>query len=276
MTFTQRKDGPTKEELLKVYNGLDREVHEHDLLPLETRLPDELKVHSRDQYRIIMTMILCQQTADKPLTESLAKLFKSYPSFEELRHLEKNQIKETLSGMGFGVHNLKSGNGARLWSLTQCYFKKWGETITKENIASLRSERGFGPHFVRLLQAYYLGDNTVIPLDGPALEALYDPLFPDYLNFTDDEIREDIEHKLRGEDSVSLIDFHEMLRFARQYIDKRQPQEVIIGWNAWRLLCSQERDRITKDCKWIRDHLVKDDNLAKDLWNFYKEKTSQS
>jgi hypothetical protein len=141
----------------------------------------------------------------------------------------------------------------------------------------LYQKNGFkAGHFVKLLQAYYFDNNNVIPLDTPALNVLRDPLFPGYSNISDNQIRKDIEGKLRGESGVSLIDFHEMLRFIGQ-TGGRDPKHfnsddinVVVGWNAWRLLCSLEREEITKDWKWIYNHLVKNEGLAKDLWLFYR------
>ncbi len=272
---------PDKNSLLDAYHRLDSR-HPHNLLPLETRLPDELRCELRDRYRIIMTMILAQARGDKPLTECLKLLFNTRPDFESMRNLQKHQIKPLLGnkddggiGLGFGDPD-RGGNGGRLWSFRECYFGVWRERITEANILTLYQERGFkAGHFVRLLQAYCFGNNNVIPLDRPALGALRDPLFPEYLNISDNQIREDIESKLRGEPGVSLIDFHEMLRFIGQ-TGGRDPEHfnsddrnVIIGWNAWRLLCSQKHGKITE--KWIREHLVKDGGIAKDLWLFYRK-----
>lgn len=130
---------------------------------------------------------------------------------------------------------------------------------------------------MKLLQAYCFGNNNVIPLDTPALSALRDPLFPVYCNFSANEIPRDIEDKLRGEPGVSLIDFHEMLRFIGQ-TGGRDPKHfnsddinVVIGWNAWRLLCSQKRAEITED--WIYKHLIRNEKIAKKLWDFFLEIT---
>jgi hypothetical protein len=111
-------------------------------------------------------------------------------------------------------------------------------------------------------------------LDKPALSALRDPLFPEYGNASDDEIRQDIEGKLNGETGLALIDFHELLRFVEQYSrakSDKAKKDIVIGWNAWRLLCSDEREQITKGWEWIRQRLVKDETIAKELWQFYRK-----
>jgi hypothetical protein len=278
---------PNSQDLLEVYHWLDSR-HPHNLLPLESRLPDELECKSRDQYRIIMTMILAQANKDKHLTECLKLLFKRHPDFKSMKNLQKHEIKRLLGkknegGIGLGYRNPdRGGNGGRLWSFLECYFGVWRETITEANILTLYQKNGFkAGHFVKLLQAYYFDNNNVIPLDTPALNVLRDPLFPGYSNISDNQIRKDIEGKLRGEPGVSLIDFHEMLRFIGQ-TGGRDPKHfnsddinVVIGWNAWRLLCSLEREEITKDWKWIYNHLVKNEGLAKDLWLFYRNVLDQ-
>ena len=269
--------GPSKEQLLEVYDWLDKKMHPHHLLPLETRLPEELKRESRDKYRIIMTMILSGLTLDKALTKSLSKLFKCYTDFQALRGLGRYEIKQLLSESGVGLNDPDhGGNGGRLWSLLECYFGTWGETVTERNIQDLYQKKGFkGGKFARLLQAYCFGNNHVVPLDTPALNALRDPLFPGYCVYSGEEIRKDIEDKLRDEPKVSLIDFHEMLRFLEQYTGKssKEQDNIIIGWNAWRLLCSSKRERITRDWTWIYDHLVQEKGIAEELWRFYHKIT---
>jgi len=269
---------PSRQELLKIYDQLDKEMHRHYLLPLETRLPCELRYESRDEYRITMTMILSQGTKDKPLAKSLSKLFKRITNFDALRGLKKRDIEQLLHASGIGLWNAdRGGNGGRLWSFVECYFGPRNEKITEANVLKLYQKRGFGGgKFVRLLQAYRFGNRNVIPLDTPALSALRDPLFPSYCNYSDAEIRQDIESKLRSEPRVSLIDFHEMLRFLEQYYgkDKKEQDDVIIGWNAWRLLCSNRREQITRDHTWIQSNLVKDPSLATEVWRFYREITA--
>ena len=277
------QDGPSKKDLLEAYNQLHSN-HPHYLLPLETKLPDELKCESRDRYRIIITMILAQANRDKPLTECLKLLFKRHPDFGSMRNLQKHEIKRLLCkkndggiGLGYGDPD-RGGNGGRLWSFLECYFGIWRGIITEANILTLYQKKGFKPgHFVKLLQAYRFGNNNVIPLDRPALSVLRDPLFPIYGSFSDDRIRKDIEGKLRGEPGVSLIDFHELLRFTGQTGGRNAKHfnsddiNVITGWNAWRLLCSSKREWITRDCKWIYNHLVKDEGIAKELWCFFQK-----
>lgn len=276
---SQGYNKPGKNVLIKAYHELYR-IHPRHLLRLETELPSELGHESRDGYRIIMTMILSGAKSDKPLTECLGRLFKRYPDFESLRNLQKHEIKRLLGkkddggiGLGYGDPN-RGGNGARLWGLLRCCFGPWKEGITKENIQDLYQQRGFRFAFVKKLEAYYLGDSEVLPLDKPAFRALRNtPLYENATN--EDEVRKDIEDKLRGETEVRLIDFHEMLRFIEQSSGKseRERNDIIIGWNAWRLLSSNKREDITKDWKWIRDYLVQDENIAKELWYFYRKVT---
>jgi len=268
---------PAKDDLVKAYHEL-YQMHPHDLLPLEGALPIELRPKWRDGYRIVMTMILSGRKGDMSLGECLGQLFKRHPNFESLRNLGKHQIKQLLGkkeDRGIGLGNTDpdgGGNGARLWSFLRCYFGPWQETVTPENIQALYQERGFRAKFVKTLEAYYLGKQDVLPLDGPAFRALRISGLYEY-DSNIDEVREDIEDKLRSESGVSLIDFHEMLRFIEQFSGKgeRGRNNIIIGWNAWRLLCSKERDKITKDWKWIHERLVKDESIARELWYFYRK-----
>lgn len=265
---------PDKETLLAAYRKL-YQMHLHHLLPLETELPAELQPESRDKYRITMTMILSGGMSDNRLARSLGKLFKRHVSLASLNGMTKAQIRELLSQCGFGYTNPDGGgNGARLWSFLECYFGLWTQKLTEANVLTLYHKKGFGGgKFVRALQAYCYGNKAVLPADKPALSALRDPLFPQYLSSSDDAIRKDIETKLGSEAGIALIDFHEMLCFIEQYTgkSKRKQNEVVIGWNAWRLLCSTERERITRNWTWIHEHLVKDKDIAKELWDFYHE-----
>jgi hypothetical protein len=84
--------------------------------------------------------------------------------------------------------------------------------------------------------------------------------------------RVDIESKLKDVADIFLIDFHELLRFRGQ-TGGRPPEhftkadiKVVIGWNAWRLLCSSKRAEITED--WIYTHLVTDESITRELWGF--------
>lgn len=262
--------GPSKQELLKAYHDGERFVESCGFC-LESKLPDALCPKKRDRYRIVMTMILSGLVRDRPLTKSLARLFRGHPNFESLKGLGRHEIRQLLSEIGIGLSNPdRSGNGGRLWSLCECYFDAWGEKITEDNIEDLYQKRGFGDgKFVRALQAYCFGNRNVAPLDTPALRAIRDPVLPSYSKFSDDEIRRDIETKLRDEPAVSLVDFHEMLRFAEQCSGKSQKQvdDVMVGWNGWRLLCSSRRDTISED--WLRDYLTKDREMAKKIWGFY-------
>lgn len=268
---------PDKKALLHVYRQL-YERHPHNLVPLETALPEELRPERRDTYRIVMTMILSGGERDKRLTTCLGKLFRGHPDFESLRNLDKKGVGELLGkeplGIGLGRQDPDAGgNGARLWSFPECYFGLWRETITESNILTLYNQKGFGGgKFVRALQAYCCGNRDVLPLDQRAFDALCDPLFPGYCDGSDEEIRNDIETKLRGESKVSLIDFHEMLRFVEQDSRAKTQQaetDIIIGWNGWRLLCSSEQAKMTED--WIYKHLVRDREIARDLWDFSKK-----
>jgi len=86
--------GPSKKELLEAYHRLD-ENHPHHLLSLETRLPHELRCEQRDQYRVIMMMILFQRIHEYNLSISLGRLFSAYPTLESLRGLASwNDAKE--------------------------------------------------------------------------------------------------------------------------------------------------------------------------------------
>jgi len=269
---------PDKKALLHVYQELHKK-HPHDLLPLETALPKELQPENRDKYRTCMTMILSGGNSDKRLAICLGKLFRRHPDFESLRNLNKNGVAGLLGkeppGIGLGLQDPdKGGNGARLWSFLQSYSgPSWKEIVTEHNILSLCDKKGFKRgKFVRTLQAYCFGNRDVLPLDQRALDAIRDPLFPGYCDSSDEEIRNDIETKLRGESGASLIDFHELLRFVEQDSrakTKRAKEDIIIGWNGWRVLCSLERARITQD--WIYRHLVRDRDIARGLWDFFQQ-----
>ena len=90
-------------------------------------------------------------------------------------------------------------------------------------------------------------------------------------------VRTDIEHKLSGEKIISLINFHELLCFKGQ-TNGREPEhfnnndiKVGIGWNAWRLLCSQKRAEVIDD--WIYEHLIRDESIAKKIRHFFRDVT---
>ena len=269
---------PGTEDLWAGYQKL-YQMHPHHLLPLETALPAELQPESRDKYRIVMTMILAPGKGDKPLDRCLGKLFKRHPDFDSFRDPPtKDYIRKLLGnketgGIGLGLSDPdRSGNGARLWNLLRLYFESWHEKITPYNIQALTGERGFKLHIVRSLEAYCFGNRDAFPLDRPAFRALCNGGMYEYESDID-EVRKDVERKLREKKDVSLIDFHEMLRFIEQYTgkSKQKQKEIIVGWNAWRLLCSAERDQITMNWKWIYEHLVKDRDIAEELWGFYHE-----
>lgn len=269
-------NNPSKKELLEAYHRLDSN-HPRHLLPLETRLPDELQYQRRDGYRLIMTMILSQRTDDYSLSVSLGKLFSAHPTLESLRGLTTwNAAKDLLRRHGFKVDGPAEYNVHRFWALLRLCSGKWCGTIESDFVDTLKVERGYGPKFIRTLCAYHLGDRNILPLDGKGFDALRKAgLYAQ--DATINQVRTDIEHKLIGENSIALIDFHELLRFRAQ-TGGRTPEhfnnndmKVIIGWNAWRLLCSLERMKITED--WIHEHLVKDNSIAKKLWDFFREIT---
>lgn len=295
LTFHNSTD-PDRGALVNLYHNLYKD-HPHHLLPLETKLPCELEVASRDQYRIVITMILSERSNDHSLSKCLGRLFHRYPGFENLRFLSKQQIIEKIlaregkGGCGFGGYNKPNGGGndERLSTFLNRYFAYWNKTITKRHINDLEGPKptGFGPKFVRTLLAYCpLGgdgpaDNSVLPLDRPAFKTLNDCLGRikgRYRYAGLDAARDDIEHKLGDDENISLINFHELLRFRGQTDSKRYSEgdinKVIIGWNAWRLLCSKEREEITKDRKWIHKNLVDNDEIAEKLWGFVKNITS--
>lgn len=267
---------PDKDALLDAYWRLYKKHPKH-LLRLETELPDQLKWESRDEYRIIMTMILSQRIDDHSLSISLGKLFSVHPAMESLRDvITWNDAKDLLKGYGFMVDGPAAYNVDRFWALLRLYFDEWSGTIESNYIDTLKVKRGYGPKSTRTLSAYHLGDRNVLPLDRKAFDALREVgLYAHNSNI--DRVRRDIEHKLSGEKSISLINFHELLRFIGQ-TGGRDPKhfnnndiKVVIGWNAWRLLCSLERAQITEDWKWIYEHLVRDEGIAQELWHFFRE-----
>mgnify|MGYP001097426880 CR=1 FL=1 len=263
---------PNKYALLDAYSRLYKKHPKH-LLPLETELPNQLKWESRDEYRIIMTMILSQRIDDRSLSVSLGKLFSAHPTIESLRDLITwNDAKDLLVRCGFKVDGPAAYNVDRFWALLRLYFDEWSGTIESNYIETLKVKRGYGPKFTRTLSAYHLGDRTVLPLDGKGFDALRKVgLYARDANIN--RVRTDIERKLSGEMSISLIDFHELLRFRGQTSgrDPKHFNRVIIGWNAWRLLCSLKRAEITRDWKWIYEHLVRDESIAQELWHFFRE-----
>lgn len=267
---------PDRNALLDAYYQL-HDQHLHHLLPLESELPAELQPDSRDKYRTIMTMTLSSGTGDKRLSECLGRLFKLYLNFDSLRNLEKDQVERLVGSInngGIGLGDPRGGNTARLCAVLSCYFGPWDGTITPANTQALVIKEGFGPKIVRLFEAYCWGNKDVFPLDQPAFRALRTVVL--YKNGNNiDKVRSDVEAKLAGEKDVVLIDFHEMLRFIEQSSGKsdKKQQDIIIGWNAWRILCSTQRAKITED--WICKHLIKDEALAKELWHFYRRISNQ-
>ncbi len=89
-----------------------------------------------------------------------------------------------------------------------------------------------------------------------------------------DQARDKIESKISEYPDVILIDFHELLRFEWQ-TEGKEPEDIdriVIGWNAWRMLCAKDRSMFTET--WIIENLVEIDYLAKELWEFYQEITN--
>lgn len=264
-----------KDVLLDAYWRLHKKHPKH-LLPLETKLPNQLKWESRDAYRIIMTMILSQRTDDHSLSVSLGKLFSAHPAIGSLRGLITwNDAKDLLRGYGFKVDGPAEYNVDRFWAFLRLYFNEWSGVIGADYIDTLKVKRGYGPKFTRTLSAYHLGDRNVLPLDGKAFDALRKVGLYAHANNNDiDRVRTDIEHKLNDEKSIRLIDFHELLRFKGQTDGKeagsKELEDIIVGWNAWRLLCSSCRESITE--QWIHANLITGSKeLAKELWDFCGE-----
>lgn len=219
-------------------------------------------------------MILSVRMADIRLTRGLGRLFSRYPDFHSFKRLSKQQIKRILRDAGIVLNNPdRNGNGARLWGFIRLYFGPWQEKITQQNIQMLHSLRirGYGDKVIRLLQGYCFGNN-VLPLDTPAFNCLRE-----YGLYRDSNIynaRVDIEKKLGELRGVSLVDFHELLRFRGQagktdskiLTDKQR--KIIIGWNAWRLLSSVHREKLTR--QWIRRNLVKSAELSTELLDYVR------
>ena len=265
---------PTRNRLLNAYWRLYN-THPHNILPLESALPVELQPRSRDQYRTVMAMILSPGTADRRLSVCLGRLFRTHPSFDSCNDLVKDQVERILDPVnngGIGLGDPRGGNTDRLWAVLSCYFGPWKDTLTPENTRGLLRKEGFGPETLRLLDAYCWGNRDVLPLNRAAFNALVKRgLYEQHGDI--DVARADVESKLAGEEDVVLIDFHEMLRFRDLYDSKSENEQknVVIGWNAWRLLCSTERERIREDWRWINEHLVKDEDIAQELWRFFRK-----
>jgi endonuclease III len=262
----------TQAEILRCYHRLYNE-HPHALLPLETALPADLQHPARDRYRTVLTMILSVRMADTRLTQALGKLFASYPDFHSLQGLSKPQLHTVLRQAGVVLNNPDyTGNGGRLWEFLQLYFGPWLEHITAPHIQTLLAPkvRGFGDKIVRLLQAYCFGNTRVLPLDTPAFNAVRAcGLYQDW-KITD--IRRDLEEKLAGVQHIALVDVHELLRFRGQagrvepHYLTRQQQQIIIGWNAWRLLIAPQSTPLSQ--AWLHQHLVQHETLATALSDY--------
>jgi endonuclease III len=234
-----------------------------------------------------MTMILSERSDDLKLSRALGRLFRLYPDLADLRGWSKRQIIDRIlvrkdkGGCGFGGYGKPHGGGNedRLYSFMDLYFNTWEQKITEQNIDDLETlppGSGFGPKFTRTLRAYCFGNSRVLPLDTPGFEFLK-RRYPPCAKSTIDEVRNHIEEMLSSEESVSLIDFHELLRFRGQTdgkpINGTEYENIVVGWNAWRLLCSNKRTEITED--WICARLITGrEDLAKKLWRFFKEITA--
>jgi len=259
----------SKKDLVEAYHQLD-ENHPHHLLPLETKLPSQLGWRSRDEYRIVMPMILSQRIDDYSLSITLGRFLSAYPTMESLRGLTSwSDAKYLLRGYGFKVDGPAVYNVDRFWSLVDLCLVGRSSRIGSDYLDTLEGKRGYGPKFTRTLRAYHLGDPSVLPLDGRGFQTLTKLglyAHDDSINW----VRTDIEHKLSGEMSIELIDFHELLRFRGQTDGKeagsRQLEEITVGWNAWRVLCSLERAKMTEDC--IYKELIKDKSIAQKLGQF--------
>jgi hypothetical protein len=283
---------PDRDILVSLYHEL-KDKHPDDLLPLETELPSELQRQSRDQYCSVVTWVLSETSNDHNLSKALGRLFRRYPDFGALRFLSRQQIIERIlsaenkGGCGFGGYNKPNGGGSddRMTTFLSRYFEDWKMRITEQHIWDLENPKptGFGPELIRTLLAYCpLGGNgsagrNVLPLDKPAFTALNDCLRErGYRYRNKEDAREDIENKLSDEKGIPLIDFHELLRLRGQTSGRDREHlnssdcKMIIGWNTWRLLCSNERGNITE--AWISNHLITGRrDLAKGLWRFYNK-----
>lgn len=267
---------PDKDALLNAYWRLYH-THPKYVLRLETELPYQLRRESRDEYRIIVTMILSEETADYDLSIALGKFFSDHPDMDSLKRLGSwDEARSLLKRYGFRTGGYRAKrNVDRFFCLKEHYFNRWNATFPPSAIDTLQiSGNGYGPKFTRALRAYWKGERTVLPLDGKALMALHAAGLYEG-DRTGGKARGDIESKLKTE--IPLIDFHELLRFWGQtggrdpgHFDSNDIR-VIIGWNAWRLLCSNEREQITQDWEWIHSCLVNDEGIAKELWYFFRK-----
>ncbi|MCK4245430.1 MAG: hypothetical protein KAX20_07385, partial [Candidatus Omnitrophica bacterium] len=225
--------------------------------------------------------ILSERSDDLRLSAALGRLFRLYSNWGDLQGWSKQEIitgilgSVSRGGCGFGGYNKRHGGGNddRLHSFLNMYFSAWGQAMTEQSINDLEKlppGSGFGPKSVRTLRAYCFGDRRVLPLDRPAFRFLQQHCSL-YTRCTIDQARSHIESMISSEEGVSLIDFHELLRFRGQTEGKtvggKELEDVIVGWNAWRLLCSDQRDKITKD--WMYQNLVKNKDIANRLWDFY-------
>ncbi len=247
--------------------------HPHDLLALETRLPSSLRYNQRDKYRTVITMILSQETSDWKLFRSLKGFFGKYPNVNDLQNITRQELKTVLAACGFTTKGYAGEyNVDRMWH----FIETLGNQLNTSNLTAFVKKlplqgygHGYGEKMVRVLIAYVLGQQNLLPLDTPGFEVLKQQGFDSSIN----HCRERIERELSTDSDTILIDFHELLRFKGQTELKgikrgsRKYDEIIKGWNAWRMLCARDDSKFNED--WIRRNLVKDNKLAKELWSSY-------
>jgi len=262
-----------EEQFKELYNRL-RNGHPSDILPLESQLPTILRYNQRDNYRTIVTMILSQGTDDWSLSRSLGKFFQKYRNIDDFHEVkDQSELEAILTKHGFKANDGrgKTYNPERLWHLIKNQRTNHnGLSAFVKSLPPSGYGNGYGEKMVRALKAYVIGERNLLPLDTPGFEVFEQELSCSSVN----QARSDIESCLSEDPDVILIDFHELLRFEGQTVLKkkklgdRKYDEIIKGWNAWRMLCARDNSKF--DEKWIRNNLVKDDRLAKEIWAFYQ------
>lgn len=221
----------------------------------------ELACERRNRYRTIMVMILSEATHDLRLAHSMIRFFDEYQDFRSLQRIRELDVEAVLKRFGIGRN--KTGNGRRFQSILR--LQPWLRPFEAGDVAKLAD--GFGNKFRKVLLAYVFGKRNVLPLDTPAFHALQEQRFYTHLTPTQiDRVRDDIEEKLGSVAGVSLIDFHELLRFRKQagLASKNRltlnQKKIILGWNGWRVLCLNDRSILTAN--WVEHNLIKDTDLA--------------
>lgn len=265
-------DEKSKGKLKELYGRLIN-YHPHDLLALESRLPSSLRCNQRDKYRTVITMILSQGTNDRKLSQSLGCFFGKYPNLNDLQNITRQELETVLAACGFTTKGYAGQyNVDRMWHLIETL----GNQLNTSNLTAFVKKlplqgygHGYGEKMVRVLKAYVLGQQNLLPLDTPGFEVLKNEGLCSSVN----QCREQIERVLSTESDITLIDFHEMLRFKGQTELKgikrgsRRYDDIIKGWNAWRMICAKDDSKFNED--WIRKNLVKNKRLAKELWSLY-------